>query len=150
METPRHGWIAQRIYCLRSSHRYPSNLVSLSPRHESLKDSSGLSLADNLFSSSSFRFNRLKKATDVKNLEATLGGKSDPYVRVINGGNTMVSRVSLLVLFSTSRSDSSRFFFRLEPKSRTTTSTPSGTKSSTFPSIRFESVPSWKYSTSRI
>ena len=24
----------------------------------------------------------LKKATDVKNVEATLGGKSDPYVRV--------------------------------------------------------------------
>lgn len=30
-----------------------------------------------------------KKAIDVKNVEGALGGKSDPYVRVLNAGNTM-------------------------------------------------------------
>lgn len=31
----------------------------------------------------------LKKAVDVKNVEALLGGKSDPYVRVLSHGNTL-------------------------------------------------------------
>ncbi|CED82008.1 Ca2-dependent lipid-binding protein CLB1/vesicle protein vp115/Granuphilin A, contains C2 domain [Phaffia rhodozyma] len=31
----------------------------------------------------------LKKAVDVKNVEATLGGKSDPYVRVLSAGNVL-------------------------------------------------------------